>query len=288
MRVYVLGDRRKGSVRAVLDSLLPWLRRRCKVVGVELDGGRLDRIRADLLLVLGGDGSILGAARRLAGNAVPTLGVNLGRLGFLAAVRPEDVRPALERVLGGRHEVEERMMLALDVRAGSRSRWSGLALNDAVVERAARAGMVTVEVRLGGKGATAYRGDGLIVATPTGATGYGLAAGGPIVGPGLDAFVVTPICPHTLTNRPLVVPADEPIELRVPEAPEGTLFVADGQEWVDIGGKDRILLSRSKTRFRLVTVGGDFYSRLRGTLGWRGAFDLQEPSDAAPPRGRNR
>ncbi|HET6203409.1 MAG TPA: NAD(+)/NADH kinase [Planctomycetota bacterium] len=288
MRVYVLGDRRKGSVRAVLDALLPWLRDRVEVVGVELDGKPLDRVRADLLLVLGGDGSILGAARRLAGNAVPTLGVNLGRLGFLAAVRPEEVRGALERVFEGRHEVEERMMLDLEVRAGAKRRWRGPALNDGVVERTRRAGMITVEVRLGGKGVTAYRGDGLIVSTPTGATGYGLSAGGPIVGPGLDAFIVTPICPHTLTNRPLVVPADEPVELRVPEAPEGALFIADGQERVEIGPKDRVLVARAKARFRLVTVGGDYYARLRGTLGWRGAFDLQDPAPPAPPVVRKR
>ena len=282
MRVHVLGDRRKGSVRAVLDDLLPWLRRRVEVVGVEMDGAGLDRLQADLLLVLGGDGSILGAARSLAGNPVPTLGVNLGRLGFLAAVRPEEVKDALERVVEGRHEVEERMMLSLEVRAGGKVRWSGLALNDAVVERVPRAGMVTIEVFLGGKGITAYRGDGLIVATPTGATGYGLAAGGPIVGPGLDAFIVTPICPHTLTNRPLVVPADEAVELQVKEPAEGALFAADGQEWVEVGAKDRIGIARAKPRFRLVTVGGDYYARLRNTLGWKGAFDLQVPVE--PPR----
>jgi NAD+ kinase len=277
MRVYVLGDRRKGSVRAVLDDLLPWLRRRATVAGVELDGAPLDRVKADLLLVLGGDGSILGAARRLAGNPVPTLGVNLGRLGFLAAVRPEEVRDALERVFAGRYEIEERMMLSLLVRRGGRSLWNGLALNDGVVERGRPAGMVTLELRLGGRGITQYRGDGLIVATPTGATGYGLAAGGPIVGPGLDAFVVTPICPHALQNRPLVIPAGERAELRLLEAPGGALFAADGQEWIELAAGDRIEIERAPTRFRLVTVGGDFYSRLRNTLGWRGAFELHEP-----------
>jgi len=284
MKVFVLGDRRKGAVRSLLADLLPWMKARCEVVGVALDPRRIphEGVKADLLLVLGGDGSILAAARRMGRRQVPTLGVNLGRLGFLAAVTPEGVREALEAIFAKEHRVEERALLRAEVRSGREGKGREfLALNDVVVERARSAGMITVGVRAGSQEVTEFRGDGIAVSTPTGATGYGLAAGGPILDPQLGAFVVTPICPHTLTNRPLVVPDANAVDLRVTEAPASAIFAADGQERVRLVEGSRVRVRRAGPRFRLVTVGGDFYERLRSILGWRGTF---VPSEEEPAR----
>jgi NAD+ kinase len=284
MRIYVLADRRKGAVRSVLADLVPWLEGRCEVVGVGLDPRRapLDRVRADLVLVLGGDGSILAAARRMGRRPIPTLGVNLGRLGFLASVSPEGVREAIEAILAGRHRVEERAMIRTEVHvARGKGIREFLALNDVVIERARTAGMISVGLRVGERAISEFRGDGVAVSTPTGATAYGLAAGGPILDPELEAFVVTPICPHSLTNRPLVVPDGRALELHVTEAPGGALFAADGQERVRLAEGSRVRVRVATSRFRLVIVGGDFYARLRTILGWRGTLVPSEDFPAA-------
>lgn len=274
-RVFLVGDERKGEARSLARSLEQWIRRRAKLAGVDLGGTEdLSRVKADLVLVLGGDGSILSAARRLGANQVPTLGVNLGRLGFLAALSPETAAAALQQVLSGSYTVEERLMLRCLVRRQGKVVFNALALNDALVARETHSRMITVEVAVGYRQVIDYRCDGIVVATPTGATGYSLSAGGPILDPGLRAFAVTPICPHTLTNRPLVVPSADRLILRLSDVADRGIFSADGQVSRPIGKNDLVELAEAKEKFRLVSVkGGDFYSRLHTVLGWRGKME---------------
>lgn len=272
-KVFLVGDSRKGTARHRIETIVPWLKRRVTIAGVDLDQKKdLSKINADLLLVFGGDGSILSSARRMGKKQIPTIGVNLGRLGFLAALSPSNLNKALEQILDGHFHIEERLMLRCRLRSrGGKVSFETLALNDAVVAREIQTKMITVELAVGQEPVIDYRCDGIIVATPTGATGYSLSAGGPILDSKLDAFVVTPICPHTLTNRPLVVPSDRPLKLSLSDVKGKGVFTADGQEWRYVGEKDELEVYAAKERFQLMQIsGGDFYSRLHTVLGWRG------------------
>ncbi len=170
--------------------------------------------RSDWLIVLGGDGTLLSAARAMGANQVPILAVNLGGLGFLTSVTLDELYPVLEAVLDGKQNLSERMMLQAEILHDGKTSDKQIALNDAVANKAALARMLDFDVHVDGHHVGRYRADGLIVATPTGSTAYSLAAGGPIIHPDLDAFVITPICPHMLTNRPLVVPDTARVETR--------------------------------------------------------------------------
>ena len=169
--------------------------------------------RSDLLIVLGGDGTLLSAARMAAERKVPILAVNLGGLGFLTTVSQDESIPILEEIFSNKHRISERVMLDAEIIRGGTVIRRQIALNDAVLNKAALARIMDVELRVDGEYVTTYKADGLILSTPTGSTAYSLAAGGPIVYPAVEAFVVTPICPHTLTNRPLVIPDAAKIEI---------------------------------------------------------------------------
>lgn len=196
--------------------------------------------RADLLVVLGGDGTLLSVVRDAGTRPVPILGVNLGTMGFLAEVSPEEVLSALEAALGGQHRVVRRMRFEVRAERDGEVLLEALALNDAVVSRGAVSHMLDIEAFTDGAPMATYRGDGLIVATPTGSTAYSLSANGPILLPGIDAFVVTPICPHTLTQRPLVLPSTCRVELvALPRAGEALLNV-DGRAGCTLRRGDRV------------------------------------------------
>jgi NAD+ kinase len=199
----------------------------------------------DLLVVLGGDGTLLAVARALDERPVPILGINLGTLGFLAAVSLDEMEDALVRALAGEIAIEPR--LRLDVRLLRRGaaprRW--LALNDAVVTRGASARIIDLAVRADGQLVTTYHADGLIVATPTGSTAYSLSAGGPILVPGVSSIVLTPICPHALTQRPLVLPETERIEIDFDARGGEVLLSVDGQEGATLAPGDRVSIERS-------------------------------------------
>jgi NAD+ kinase len=207
--------------------------------------------QVDLVIVLGGDGTLLSVARAVSDRPVPILGVNLGTLGFLTEIALDELFAALERVLAGQVRVEPRMRL--DVQAlrdgGELARF--LALNDAVLTKADLARMIDLETRAGGSEVTTYHADGLIVATPTGSTAYSLSAGGPIVLPELEAFLLTPICPHTLTQRPLVLPHSSEIEICVRSRNEVQLTV-DGQEGIALREGDIVAVRRSDHPVRLI------------------------------------
>ena len=280
-RIFVLGDAEKPGVREAAARLSDLLLGRAEVLGVDLDG-RSDpsAVDADLFIVLGGDGSILSALRRLGGRDAPVLGVNLGKLGFLAGVRGNDLEAAVEDVLlGGRIELSRRMRLeASVVRADGRVEGPYLGLNDAVVERWDPRS-IAIDLRVDGVLATTYRGDGLIVATPTGSTAHSLAAGGPIVEPQLEAFVVSPMCAHSVSNRPLVFRADQVLDLRVGSGSRRPGLAVDGQVLVDLNEGDVVSVRRAARPASLAFPRGrTFYDVLRTRLHWAG----QPPYESAP------
>ncbi|MGH7814307.1 MAG: NAD(+)/NADH kinase [Candidatus Binataceae bacterium] len=240
-------------------------------LGAEPAGGALIAERADLIVVLGGDGTLLGVARMAAARAIPILGVNLGGLGFLTEVAVKEARAALERVLAGDFEVERRIMLeAILERPGARAGRpeSFQALNDVVINKRPAGRMLQLEVSASGNRFCTYRADGLIVATPTGSTAYALSAGGPIVYPTLDAIVLAPICPHMLTNRPVVLPDTFEIEIRVRTPGGDTAVIVDGQESAHLGAADKIRICRGRHRVSLVRSAHPYFEIWRDKLNW--------------------
>ncbi len=225
---------------------------------------------ADVIVALGGDGTVLRAVRLAAGPGTPVLGVNLGHLGYLAQVEPDELLTALERFLAGDYTIEERMMLAVEVRrAASGSAAASaeiLALNDAVVEKPRPGNTVHLSTTIGGQPWVTYAGDGLIVATPTGSTAYSFSARGPIVSPRLRAMVVTPVFPHLALDRSLVVAGDEPVRVEVADDRPAALTV-DGREHGMLRRGDAIVCRPAARPARFVTFGSrDFYGVLRAKL----------------------
>jgi Predicted sugar kinase len=222
----------------------------------------------DLLLVLGGDGTLLSMARLVGDLNVPILGVNLGGLGFLTALTIDELFPALEALLRGDLLVEERMMLAARVTRQGERLSEYVALNDVVITKSAMSRIINLDVSVQGQFATAYRADGLIVSTPTGSTAYSLSAGGPIVFPTMDAIVLTPICSHTLTNRPIVLPGGQPIDVTL-QSDQDVMLTMDGQVGFHLKRGDRIEIRRAAARIRLLRFPQKhFFSVLRTKLKW--------------------
>lgn len=232
---------------------------------------------ADALVVLGGDGTLL-AASRLLERPIPVLGVNFGSLGFLTEITLAELYPTLTGVLDGRYQHEERRLLRSVVRRRERPEVTADVLNDVVITKAGPSRIIELEVAVDGVFVSSFRADGIIVSSPTGSTAYNLAAGGPILHPTLPAIVVTPICPHMLTNRPLVVSDESRIELRLRAAREVEVYAAlDGQETFAFGDGDSVVVSGSPRRLKLVKARGrDYYEVLRTKLKWGEA--------GAPPR----
>jgi len=225
--------------------------------------------KIDILIVLGGDGTLLSAARALGGNRVPILAVNLGGLGFLTSVTLDELYPLLEHVLAGKHRTSERMMLDAEILRNGQTAERQCALNDAVGNKGALARMLDFDVSVNGDAVGRYRADGIIVATPTGSTAYSLAAGGPIVDPDLDAFIITPICPHMLTNRPLVIPGTAKVELDFAAADDPVYLTLDGQIGFELKAKDRVVISKSSNRVALIRPPSKTYFEvLRSKLRW--------------------
>ena len=223
----------------------------------------------DLLIVLGGDGTLLSAARLAAEFRVPILAVNLGGLGFLTTVPQDEIYSILEELFAGKHRVSERVMLDAEiVRAGNVIRRQ-IALNDAVLNKAALARIMDLELRVDGEYVTTYKSDGLIISTPTGSTAYSLAAGGPIVYPSVEAFVVSPICPHTLTNRPIVIPDSATIEIDFKAEDDAVFLTLDGQIGIELFRGDHIRVRKAPNKLMLVRPARKtYYQILRSKLKW--------------------
>ena len=227
----------------------------------------------DLVVVLGGDGTLLGMATRIAqsGHDVPILGVNFGSLGFLTETRIEELYPALESVLAGTASIDERLMLAADLLRNGERTDSRIVLNDVVFTKAALSRIIELAVSVSTGLVTKVKADGLIVASPTGSTAYNLAAGGPIMHPKVDAIVLTPIAPHTLTHRPIVIPATELIEVRpnVEAAGDDIYVTYDGQSGYPLGQGDVVRICRSERKLRLVKAPSrSYFELLREKLKW--------------------
>jgi NAD+ kinase len=223
----------------------------------------------DLLIVLGGDGTLLSAGRLAAEQKVPILAVNLGGMGFLTTVPQDELYSILEEIFSGQHRVSERVMLESEiVRDGAVIRRQ-IALNDAVLNKAALARIMDLELRVDGEYVTTYKSDGLILSTPTGSTAYSLAAGGPIVYPTVEAFVVTPICPHTLTNRPLVIPDSATIEIEFKAEDDAVFLTLDGQIGIELVRGDHIRVRKAAEKLLLVRPAKKtYYEILRNKLKW--------------------
>jgi NAD+ kinase len=222
----------------------------------------------DLVVVLGGDGTLLSAARATAAIDVPLLGVNLGSLGFLTDVPLESLFPMLEAIAQGRAGVEQRSLMQCDLMSGEDVLGSYMVFNDAVVNKTALARLNNYELSVDGVFVSSYRADGMIVATPTGSTAYSLSAGGPVLMPTVNAFVITPVAPHSLTHRPLVVPDSTVIEIVLRSDEEVAYLSLDGQPGLDLRDGYRVRCRRSEHRVSLFRTDSDFFHVLRTKLKW--------------------
>ncbi len=227
---------------------------------------------ADLLLVFGGDGTMLRVARETAGSGTPILGINIGGLGFLTAVPSAQLGSALQAIWRGEFVFEQRVLLQVSGRC-SGGLINAVALNDIVIGRGHASRLIEVDVRVDGEALTTYRCDGLIVSTPTGSTAYSLAAGGAVIFPTAKVMSLTPICPHTLSNRPLILPLTSRIEAKVLEPKPATMISADGNIVTECSASDLITIRRAAKTVRLMHLAGSsFCDTLRRKLHWRGAY----------------
>jgi len=274
LRIIVLArqdDARVRSTRAELGEFLE-AQPQTEVVAAEVDDdGSLEGYEADLVVVLGGDGAILRACRMLGHHQLPIIGVNLGRLGFLADLSPEEFRESFEEIRQRRFTVVEHLMFECSLNRADGASEIHLGLNEVAVLSADSLCMIDVHLTIDDEPVTTYSGDGVLVSTPVGSTAHNLAAGGPILRQDLQAFVITPICPHTLTNRPVVDNASYVYRLSVPDAPEGIKLVIDGQIKLPLGNGDVVEVRKAPVSFKLAKIPGhSYYATLHRKLGWGG------------------
>lgn len=223
----------------------------------------------DLIVVLGGDGTMIATSRMMGDYDVPVLGINYGTLGYLAEFRVEEMFAALESILAGDYRIDTRVRLAVELLRDEEILMHSRALNDVVINKSALARIIEIEARMDGHLISGFRADGLIVSTPTGSTAYNLSAGGPVVYPSMNALVITPICPFTLSDRPIVVPDNALIELRLRTPNEEVVLTLDGQVGVPIQPEHRVLIRKSLTTFKIVQPKNrNYFEVLREKLRW--------------------
>jgi len=273
-RVILIGDRKKERINTVINELQPWLnKQQVKIAAVDLTN-RLDlsKVKADLIIVLGGDGSILSTARRLNNNPIPVIGVNLGKFGFLAEYSLEELKESFSQISTRRLKTSSLMMLDCRINRGNKKNGPFIALNDVVVTRGSISRMVYFRLFIDGKEITVFGADGVIISTPVGSTAYSLSAGGPLVSPETQSLIITPICAHTLSMRTLVLPPDSTIELQLADGSgQEIILTVDGQVSMYLHQSDRITLRKSGATFQLVRLGKrSFYETLREKLHWGG------------------
>ena len=278
----VVVKRNRRRAVSLARDVVRWLEKRGKRVWLDPDAAAALSLpngiekaqmmaKADLVVVLGGDGTLLSVARHAGRREVPIVGVNLGGLGFLTDVRPEEVFEALERVLQGAYRIEHRATLRCAVVREGKVIRRFQALNDVVINKGALARIIDLDTEVDGEPLTSFRADGLILATPTGSTAYSLSAGGPVVDPSLGVILVSPICPHTLTNRPIALPdrACVRVTVRASREDEEVVLTVDGQEMMPLDTEDVVEVRRSRNRVALVrSPAQSFYKLLRTKLRW--------------------
>lgn len=274
--VVLLGAGDRPHVREAAAQLQPLIEERAELRLVDLDFAQdLSNVDSDLAIVLGGDGSILRASRQMGLRQRPIVGVNLGRLGFLADLSPDEFRAVWNDVSAGRCHVIQHIMFECSVWRGGKLAHSQLGLNETAIWGGPPYVVSDIDLYVDAELATTYSCDGLIISTPVGSTAHSLSAGGPILHKTLQAFVVLPINPHSLTVRPIVVPATSTFEAVVRQPSDATAVVVDGRMLCNLSGEDRVQVARASTSFQLIQVRGHTYYRtLREKLGWSGRLRM--------------
>jgi len=279
-KIGIVANIEKEKIADHVRSLKKWLEERGVKVFLEneisgktaLDGGlKWDELarKSELVVVLGGDGTMLRTARCLTGYKVPILGINMGSFGYLTEVNLNEIHSTLKLIISGKLVTEKRMMLDVSIKHGKTVTNVGSVLNDAVINRGDLSRMNELELEVNGRYLTTYKGDGLIVSTPTGSTAYSLSAGGPIVFPGKDLIIINPICPHTLTNRPIIFSEDSSMKITLWSKDKGAMLTLDGQEAYRIKSGDVVTVKRSRHATMLVLSPYRSYGEiLRSKLGW--------------------
>ncbi len=282
-RIGIIVKRGDERVAGTLERLVAYLQAQPIEIAIEsasappLAAANISRVHRDalgrtsqLVIVIGGDGTFLSAARSLVDYDVPLLGINVARLGFLTDLNPLELSEPLEAILAGNFQEERRFLLKTSIARGETNAFQATALNDVVVHKSNIARLIEFETYIDTHLVYRQRSDGLIVSTPTGSTAYALAGGGPILYPSLDAIVLVPICPHTLSNRPLVVDMNSRIEIVLGQGDqaEGHL-TCDGQTAVELLPGDRVIIEKKRRRIRMIhPLGYDYFATLRSKLGW--------------------
>ncbi len=267
------GDRRP-KIKSAVDQLRPVIEKHLEIVHEDLNfSSRSNRADADLAIVLGGDGSILRASRFMNQNQIPVLGVNLGKLGFLADIQPDDLGNALELLAAGQFRIVDHLMMKCEVFKDGELLFDEIGLNEVAFLGGPPFHIRRIDLTVDGEFATSYSCDGLIVATPIGSTAHNLSAGGPILRKNLQAFVISPISPHTLTVRPVVDTADRIYEICIKEPNDSTSIVLDGQVLCQLSDAHCVRIQKAGSIFQLIEIAGKgYYRTLREKLGWRGAL----------------
>jgi NAD+ kinase len=287
-RVGIIVKPHQPEAMQTMCRLLRWLKER-GIAAVACTGVDRERIKAetncaieildrealaatvDLIVVLGGDGTMIAAARALREREIPVLGINHGHLGYLAEFHADEMSDALDSILEGNYRIDRRVMLDAELVRNGSVVLEGRVLNDVVIGKSALARIIEMEVEMNRQLVGSFRADGLIVSTPTGSTAYNLSAGGPIVYPSMDAVMITPICPHTLSNRPIVVPDDAEIEILFKTQQEEVALTLDGQIGFPLEMGDRVRVSKSRTAFNIVQPPDrNYFEVLRDKLRWGG------------------
>lgn len=263
--VVIVTKPKRPEVARVAAELIEWFK--TKNIAASTDPETAGE--ADLAVVVGGDGTLLAAARLLGDRQIPILAINQGGLGFLTEVTMDQLYPALERLLEGHFVTERRMMMDIAVAHAGKKVAAYRALNDVVINKGTLSRIIELEVRVDGQYVSRFRSDGLIVATPTGSTAYNLSAGGPIIFPSMSAMVVTPICSHTLTNRPIVLPPGVKIEITLRSSQDEVYVTVDGQVGLKLEMDDHLVIEKSDVAVKLVApTDKNYFDVLRGKLKW--------------------
>lgn len=283
MKVLIVANLVKPDVKPAVEQLLPWLEQRAQLVGVEGDSDfDLTQIAVDLIIVFGGDGTLLSVARRLQGRQVPVMGFNFGRLGFLASFSPDQLPGIIDRGLKGALPVAQRLMLEVSVVAGEmevdlldrldvvkKRKYGALGLNDAVITAGAPFRMIELQVGTDRDEGVRYFGDGMIVCTASGSTAYNISAGGPIISPRSEVMCITPLCPHSLSFRPIVVSAQQVVAMTARRVNRGTDLVVDGQSHCNLERGDHVIIRRAESDLLLLeNPHGSEWQALGEKLNW--------------------
>ena len=284
MRIGLIANFEKSSSRSAVIEAAALIARANRIVAAEQDTAGMAGLKCqvypsaadlarhvDLLLVFGGDGTMLRAVREIDGSEAPVLGINVGRLGFLTAVSSRDLAAAMDKLWQNDFVIEPRPLIEAIGRCGGRPlRMS--ALNDIVISRGAVSRLIELNVSVDDKPLTRYRGDGLIVSSPTGSTAYSLSAGGPVICPGAEVFAITPICAHALSNRPVILSLSSVIRVQLLSREMEAIVAADGQLQANLAAGDAVTIRRSRRKVHLLHLGNtSFFQTIRQKLHWRGS-----------------